>query len=386
MAAAGLRRASPRTGLSVLAACLFALAGPASAQINEIVVGQTLSLTGPSAGIARELDRGRQACVDFVNEHGGIRGLRLRLVTRDDRNDPARAVALAQELAARDGAVSFFGSMGPAVNTAILGWAGNEGVAVVGPYGGDVENRTRGADTAYFLTANQSAEAERLATHVASLGAARIVIVHGTDSAGRSALTAMEEALGVRNVAAAALVAVRPDGSDADRAAQAVAKTGAPAVLLATSGRTTIAMLRALTTLSGGTLPLLQVYGLSSAASQAELRALGDRARGFAMSQVTPLPRDTRVPVVRIFNEAMRNVPGERTYAELEGCMAPLILAEALRRKPAAMPSRTGILQALRAAGRIDLGGFELDLSDRAKPGSRFTDIVYVGSDGRITR
>lgn len=50
------------------------------------------------------------------------------------------------------------------------------------------------------------------------------------------------------------------------------------------------------------------------------------------------------------------------------------------------MPSRTGVLQALKAAGRIDLGGFELDLSDRAKPGSRFTDIVYVGSDGRITR
>lgn len=330
--AAGARRESPRTGVSVLAACLFALTGPASAQTHEIVVGQTLSLTGPSAGIARELDRGRQACVDFVNEHGGIRGQRLRLVTRDDRNDAARAVALAQELAARDGAVSFFGSMGPVVNTAILGWAGNEGVAVVGPYGGDVENRTRGADTAYFLTANQSAEAERLATHVASLGAGRIVIVHGTDSAGRSALTAMEEALGVRNVAAAALVAVRPDGSDADRAAQAVAKTGAPAVLLATSGRTTIAMLRALTTSSSsGTLPLLQVYGLSSAASQAELSALGDRARGFAMSQVTPLPRDTRVPVVRIFNEAMRNAPGERTYAELEGCMAPLILAEALR-------------------------------------------------------
>ncbi|MBL8221522.1 MAG: hypothetical protein JNL62_19970, partial [Bryobacterales bacterium] len=48
--AAGPRLASPRAGLAVLAACLFALAGPASAQIHEIVVGQTLSLTGPSAG------------------------------------------------------------------------------------------------------------------------------------------------------------------------------------------------------------------------------------------------------------------------------------------------------------------------------------------------
>lgn len=106
---------------------------------------------------------------------------------------------------------------------------------------------------------------------------------------------------------------------------------------------------------------------------------------GISMSQVIPLPRDAGVPVVATFLAAMRDAPGERTYPELEGCMAPLLIAEVLRHK-AAEPSREGILKAMRAAGRVDLGGFDVDLADRSRPGSRFTDIVYVGSDGRISR
>ncbi|MEO8388762.1 ABC transporter substrate-binding protein [Polaromonas sp.] len=378
--------AAARYAVLVAAAyVLFAWIAPASVHAESIVVGQTLSLTGPSPRVAQDLLRGRQACADWINAQGGIRGQSLKIVTRDDRNDPALAVKQAQELVDREGAVAFFGSMGPSVNAAVLDWANAQGMAVLGPYGGDIENRTRRYDTAYFLTANQSAEAERLALHVASLGMNRVVIVHSSDPAGRAALTALEEGLGGTNVAAIALIAAKPDGSDAATVAQSVSKAKAQAVLLATSGRATIALLQSLTAASSSGLNLLQIYGLSSAASQAELIELGARARGFAMSQVVPLPRDTRIPVVLAFHSAMRGIPGERTYAELEGCMASLLLGEVLRRKPVTS-NRAAILQAMRSTGRVNLGGFEIDLNDRTRPGSQYTDIVYIGFEGKITR
>lgn len=356
-----------------------------TARADEIVLGETLSLTGPSASIAKDLLRGRQACTDYVNLHGGIRGNPLKLVTRDDRSDASQALRMDREMADKDGAVAMLGAMGPTVNTAMLQWASSVGMTIIGPYGGDIENRLTNADTTFFLTANQSAEAERLAQHIASLGFTRVVIVHGTDNAGRAALTALEEGLGVTNVAAVAIVAVNADGSDASVAAQQIYKTNAQAVLLATSGRTTVAIMRALAATSSSGMPLLQLYGLSSAVSQTDLLDLGAHARGFSMSQVIPLPRDARTPVVATFLAAMRTAPGERTYAELEGCMAPLLLAEVLRRKPQDL-SRAGILKTMRNAGRVDLGGFDIDLADRARRGSRFTDIVYVGSDGKISR
>lgn len=358
---------------------------PAFAPAQDIVLGQTLSLTGASANVARDLQRGRQACVDWVNSHGGVRGRSLKLLTRDDKGDAELAVKFAQELSDREGAMALLGPMGPVVNAALLKWAKEQAMPVLGPYGGDIEIRRGEFETAFFLTANQSAEAARLAAHLVSLGLRRVVIVHGTDGAGRAALVALEEALAITNVPASALLAARSDGSDAAAVAQAIARADAQAVLLATSGRATSAMLKVLTSGSSGGAPLLQVYGLSSSASPAELIELGARARGFAMSQVVPLPRDGRLGLVTEFQAAMRGLPGERTFAELEGCMGPLLLAEVLRHKPAAL-SRAGMLQALKAAGRVNLGGFEVDLGDRNKIGSRFTDLVYVGSDGRVTR
>jgi branched-chain amino acid transport system substrate-binding protein len=360
-------------------------ASSAAALADDIVIGQTLPLSGPSAAIARDLQHGREACTRLVNAQGGVRGKQLKLLTRDDRGDAGQAVTAAREMVERDGAVALLGSMGPAVNSALIEWAKGAGLAVIGPYGGDVEVRTQDAGSAFFLTANQSAEAERLASHVSTLGLTRVVIVHASDRAGFSALTALEEGLGVSNVAAVAVVAVRPDGTDAAEAVRAVAAANPQAVLLATSGRSTVAMLKALGSKQQGSLSLLQVYGLSSAVSQSELLGLKTEARGFSMSQVLPLPRDSRVSMVAAFLAAMHDAPGERTYAELEGCVAPLLIADVLRRK-AGEPTRSTVLQALRSAGKVNLGGFEIDLGDRTRPGSRFTDIVFVGSDGRLLR
>ena len=352
---------------------------------QDVVIGQVLSLTGPNSATAQELSRGRSGCVDFINSQGGIRGKSLRLVTRDDRGDPAVAINAVRELVDRERAVVLMGAMGPAVNAALLDWAAASGMAVLGPQGGEVESRVRDSGVAFFLTANQSAEAERLAAHVTTLGISRIVLVYGSDQAGAAALMAFEEGLTLSKLTAASVIEVQADGADAAKAAAAVAAAEPQAVFLATTGRATVAMLKALQAASAAGSHLLQVYGLSSAASPSELLSLGKQARGFSMSQVLPLPRDARVPVVANFQAAMGGPAVERTYAELEGCIGTLVLAEALRRKPGEL-TRGGVLQALKAAGRINLGGFEVELSDRVRLGSKFTDIVFVGADGRLVR
>lgn len=360
---------------------LFSLAACA----DDIVVGQVLSLTGPNSATAHELSRGRKSCMDLVNLQGGVKGRQLRLVTRDDRGDPSVVVNAARELVDRERAVVLLGSMGPAANGALLPWAANMGIAVVDPQGGEVEMRVHDSGIAFFLTANQSAEAERLSEHVTTLGINRVALVYGSNRAGAAALMAFEEALTLSKLTAAAVVEIRADGSDAAKAAAAIYAAAPQAVFLATTGQATVAMLRALQGSSSEGHRLLQVYGLSSAASPSELLALGKQAQGFSMSQVLPLPRDPRTPVVASFHAAMGGPVADRTYAELEGCMSTMLLAEALRRKPAE-PSRGSILQALKAAGRISLGGFDVELTDRSRLGSRFTDIVFVGGDGRLVR
>lgn len=377
----GIRRAC----LSMAGVLWVTLSGHVVAQ--EIVVGQSLSLTGASPGIAQDLLRGRQACVDVVNARGGVDAKRLTLITRDDQGDPVLALQHIRKLVEQDHALAILGPMGPTINAAVLDWAARSGIAVLAPFGGDIQTRVQDWKTAFFLTANQSAEAERLANQVSTLGWKRAAVVYTGDAAGRAALTAFDEALTIAVINPVAVLELRPDGTDAAALAQAVSKSQAQVVFLATTGQATLAMLRALAATKSGEGRVLQAYGLSSSASQVDLLKLGPQARGFSMSQVLPYPRDTRTALGSTFNAALRmakDAPSDRSYTELEGCIASLVLADVLKRKPQATPTRASVLQAFRGAGVVDLGGFDLDFANRTRPGSSFTDIVFIGADGRI--
>lgn len=362
---------------------MLGLAGPAMAAEAPVVLGETLSLSGSSAKIADALLKGRLACTEWVNRQGGIGGRAVKLVTRDDAGDPKRAVVNVRALIEEERAVALLGPMGPAISQAVLPWANSGQIAIVAPFGGDVGSRARVPEGVYFVTANQSAEAERLAAHVAALGLKRLVIVHSADPSGESALLAFEEGLGVVNVPPVASIAVKPDGSDATAVVRAVGAAGAQAVLLATTGTSTSAMLQALSSANGST-GLLQVYGLSSSASVADLAVLGKAAQGFSMTQVLPSPRDPRLALATTFREAMRDAAGNASYVEMEGCLSVLATVEVLRRR-STEATRAGVFRAFKAGGVINVGGFEIDFSDRAK-GSRFTDIVYIGAGGKTVR
>lgn len=370
---------------SCLSAALLALGlgWPAAAAEDPVVLGATLSLSGGSAKIADALLKGRLACAEWVNRHGGVSGRALKLVTRDDGGDPQRAVANVRALLDGERAVVLLGPMGPAINQAVLPWASSGPIAIIAPFGGDVGSRAGAPEGVYFVTANQSAEAERLAAHVTTLGLKRLVIVHSADANGDSALVAFEEGLAVVSTPPVASISVKPDGSDAATAARAVGAARAQAVLLATTGTSTSAMLQALSSTSGAT-SLLQVYGLSSSASMADLAFLGKAAQGFSMTQVLPSPRDPRLALVAIFREAMRDAAVNASYVEMEGCLSVLAVAEVMRRRSTEL-TRAGVLRTFKAAGIVNVGGFEIDFSDRAK-GSRFTDIVYIGAGGKTVR
>ena len=69
---------------------------------TEVLIGQTVGLTGPIGEVARDIVLGTQALVQSVNDAGGIHGRRLSLLTLDDGHDPARMVRNLSHLATVD--------------------------------------------------------------------------------------------------------------------------------------------------------------------------------------------------------------------------------------------------------------------------------------------
>src|SRR3954447_21651367 len=126
-----MRRILP---LACAVGALAALAAGASARTaatpgltaTSIRIGGTFPLTG-EASAAASIPRAARAYFRYVNANGGIYGRRIDFPFRDDRFDPARAVAATQRLVSKDRAFAIFGSYGTEENLAtrpLLNWLG----------------------------------------------------------------------------------------------------------------------------------------------------------------------------------------------------------------------------------------------------------------------
>jgi branched-chain amino acid transport system substrate-binding protein len=75
-----------------------AIAKPAIAAKDPILIGYLPALTGPSSSTGIGINRGTQLAVDEINKAGGVDGRMLELITRDTQSDPTKAVNATAEL------------------------------------------------------------------------------------------------------------------------------------------------------------------------------------------------------------------------------------------------------------------------------------------------
>jgi branched-chain amino acid transport system substrate-binding protein len=96
---------------SVVALALVVLglaAGPARAA-GPITIGEINPRTGLLAVQGTAIHQGVLLAVEEANARGGLGGRRIDLVSRDDEGAPQRAIAAAEELASKHGAVALIG-------------------------------------------------------------------------------------------------------------------------------------------------------------------------------------------------------------------------------------------------------------------------------------
>lgn len=130
-----------------LVACAFAtstfiMAAPASAQEagidveNKVVkIGAFTPITGPVPFYAI-LTHATEAYFKDLNENGGIDGWTIDFITRDDGYDPARSVAVTRQMVEDDKIFALAAPLGTATNVAVIPYAREAGLPIIGPVGG----------------------------------------------------------------------------------------------------------------------------------------------------------------------------------------------------------------------------------------------------------
>jgi ABC-type branched-subunit amino acid transport system substrate-binding protein len=349
----------------------------------DILVGQTADFSGPVAAGVKETAAGAKLWIDHVNALGGINGEPVKIVTKDDKFEPALAAANARELITKDKVIALFLTRGTPHNQAIVPLLSEYGVPLVAPSTGAMVLHKPVNPWVFNVRASYQHEANRAIRHLSLVGLTHIGIVQVNDSFGADAVKGAAEAFKQVNGAPVFTETYDREKPDFSKIAAAVTAQSPQAILFLGSGSAVVNGVKAIRAAGSHA----QIVTLSNNASDGFIKALGDNASGTIVTQVFPYERSLASPLVKEARQLQKAATGDDrvTPAMLEGFAGAKVLTEGLRRA-GKQPTREKLREALETLHRYDIGGLEVSFSASSHTGLDYTDLSIIGSDGKFTR
>jgi len=363
--------------------CAAALLAASLAARAEIVIGQTAGFTGTVAASVKEAHDGAMLYIADVNKRGGVHGEPIKLVSLDDRFEPALAKENARRLIVDDHVTALFLTRGTPHTEAILPLLAEFEVPLVAPSTGAMSLHRPVNKWVYNVRAPYQREAEKAVRHLLSMGAERIAVVRVDDSFGKDAVQGVQKALEGQAKGLALDVQFPREKWDFAEISRKVVASNAQAVLFLGSGKAVVDRIAAIKT-QGST---AQIVTLSNNASAGFVAALKADGPGTIITQVFPSERSLITPIAREASAMATASPEHLTLtpAVLEGFAAAKVLVAGLERA-GAHPTGAKLQQALDGLRHFDIGGLEIDYGPAHHTGLEFVDLSIVSADGTLRR
>ncbi len=373
-------RSSLCASLAQRCAALSATLLVASAAQADVVIGQSASLTGPSARHSRQFVNGAKACVAGVNRRGGVAGRAVRLEILDDAGDPQQARTNTQRLVDEFHANAVFGFTTRPTAEAGLEVAQATHTVYFAPASGGGSLYDTGSKYVFHLRPGYATEYDKIVETLSTTGAREFAAVVNTDDRSQSNERAVREALSKRGLAPRVIAQVPRTSVDVGAATSAILAANPQVLIIAASGRSVAPLLTALRKAGyTGQFATMSLVG-------ADLpRDLGETAHGVIVTNVVPNPSRTVDPLVREALRELRDLSPDATltFSSLEGYASACTLVNLIRR---AGPSARGdgLVEAIEQAGDVSWPGsaIRISYSPHRHTGSTFVDVGLVNADG----
>lgn len=359
-------------------ACALSLTVAAGAQ--DIVVGQSVALSGPIADHGQAIAQGARLYLEAVNAAGGVNGRRIALVVLDDGGEAQRSAENARRLIERDNVVALFAGAegGPCV--AQLKEASSRGVPLVACVAGSPEMREPFDRHNFPVRAEHATEFAKLLDIAKRYGMRKVAFFHADSDTGRRHLANVRkfaEPLGIEVVPIAFASGAKPE-----ELARRLIDSGADSAFNHGSYAPYAAVIKAARARGSP----MQFMAVNSGAV-AMTKLLGPDAKGLIFTQVVPFPWAIAVPVVKEYQQALaKATPGSTpSFSGLEGYVSAKVLVAGLR-AAGRDTSRAGLVRGLESLGSVDVGGMIVTFAATSRVGSTFVDTVIVAADGRFSR
>jgi ABC-type branched-subunit amino acid transport system substrate-binding protein len=370
--------------LRAFLACVAFLASGAGAgaapglSSNEIVLGQSIYLTGALAELGQDFTAGAAAYFKRINEAGGVNGRRIRVVTLDDAYDPKRAVANAVALEAQ-GVFAFWQFAGTGTVHEVTELAERHQVPLIAAIATGPALRAVLRPHTFYVRAGNAEELRAVVEHLLTSGLTRVAVAYVDAPYGNEGLAEVEAAMKAHGKALVAKASFKLNGDGAEAVATELARIAPQAVVMVTVPASTKAFVAAARKAALGS----QLYALNAGLPIGAAHELGELAHGVIVCQVMPNVNDQSIPVVHEYRDAYRAF-GRTNYtsASLEGYINAKVFVEALRHS-GLEPTRQSLLQSLEALSALDVGGYTVHYSHSSHAGSRRVELSIVSTEGQ---
>jgi ABC-type branched-subunit amino acid transport system substrate-binding protein len=182
----------------MLVLCLLPLAAAAEPGVapNQITLGMSTALSGPSAFLGTSFRAGVEAYLGKVNGSGGVHGRKIKLVVYDDRYEPTDTVAQVKKLITEDQVFCLLGNVGTPTTLAIKPLLEEHRVPLFAPFTGAESLRKPVSRYLFHYRASYNQEIEAFIKGMVDiLDRKKIAVFHQDDGYGKAVLDGTKLAL-----------------------------------------------------------------------------------------------------------------------------------------------------------------------------------------------
>ncbi|WP_295845943.1 ABC transporter substrate-binding protein [Tardiphaga sp.] len=225
--------------LAVVTACSFGAMPSAHAQdasvgidtvTKTVTIGGFTPITGPVPFYAI-LTHAAESYFRHMNDKGGIAGWKIKYVTYDDGYEPARSVGVAKRLVEDDKIFALVAAVGTATNMAVIPYAKETKLAMIGPIGG--ASAFFNEPNVFPLLPDYGWSAASNAQYaLEELKLKKIALLWENDELGRSAKRGFDLYMASKNVTPAESLSFEVTATDFSPQIRRIANSGAEAVIL----------------------------------------------------------------------------------------------------------------------------------------------------------
>ncbi len=369
-----------RDAIKWLAGSSAALALPALAQNNRIVLGQSAAFSGPAAQLGIQMNTGAKIFFNALNASGGANGSTVELRTLDDGYEPDRCKANTEKFI-KDDVFGLFGYVGTPTCLAALPLVTDAKIPFFGPFTGAEALREPFHKSVFHVRASYYDETALIVKQLTSLGLKKIAVFYQNDAYGKAGLEGVTRAMKAQDLAPIALGTVERNTVNVAQAVKDIASKMPDAVVQISAYKSCAAFIREARKAGyGGTF-----FNVSFVGTQALADELGKEGRGIMVSQVMPFPYSTTTAIAREYLDAVKKAGGDAqpNYSSMEGYLAAKVLAEGLKRA-GRNPSREQLITGLESIQNANFGGFTVEFGPKDHVASRFVDLSMLTEDGKV--